>query len=138
MEHRPPNATSSWIDHLEEELSAAQTSCLEIILMGDINIDLHISSNNKWLHLIQLFDLTQLVTDFIRITSSTATIIDHIFSSNPENIVECFVPSYAISDHFQVCITRKMNHIKQSICPHPIDVLDISTKHHFCTVWVLI
>ena len=51
----PPNATSSWIDLLEEELSAAQTSGLEIILMGDINIDLHICSNNKWLHLIQLF-----------------------------------------------------------------------------------
>ena len=73
--YRPPNATSSWIDPLEEELSAAQTTGLEIILMGDINIDLHICSNNKWLHLIQLFDLTQLVTDFTRITSSTATII---------------------------------------------------------------
>ena len=105
--YRPPNATSSWIDLLEEELSAAQTTGLEIILMGDLNIDLHICSNNKWLHLI---DLTQLVTDFTRITSSTATIIDHIYSSNPENIVECFVPSYAISDHFLVCITRKINH----------------------------
>ena len=135
MEYRPPNATSSWIDLLEEELSAAQTSGLEIILMGDINIDLHISSNDKWLQLIQLFDLTLLVTDFTRITSSTATIIDHIYSSN---IVECFIPSYAISDHFPVCITRKINHIKQSICPQPIDVLDISTKHHFCTIWVLI
>ena len=108
--YRSPNARSSWIDLLEEELSAAQTTGLEIILMGDINIDLHICSNNKWLHLIQLFDLTQLVTDFTRITSSTATIIGHIYSSNPENIVECFVPPYAISDHFPVCITRKINH----------------------------
>ena len=33
----------------EDEPSAAQTSGLEIILMGDINIDLHICSNNKWL-----------------------------------------------------------------------------------------
>ena len=78
--------------------------------MGDLNIDLRICSNNKSLHLIQLFDLTQLVTNFTRITSSTATIIDHIHSSNPENIVECFVPSYAISDHFPVCITRKIDH----------------------------
>ena len=78
--------------------------------MGDINIDLHICSNNKWLHLIQLLDLTQLITDFTRITSPTATIIDHIYSSKHENIVECFVPSYAISDHFPVSITRKNNH----------------------------
>ena len=40
--YHPPNATSSWIDLLEEELSAAQTSGFEIILMGDITIDLHI------------------------------------------------------------------------------------------------
>ena len=45
--YRPPNATSSWVDLLEEELSAAQTSGLEIIFMGDINIDHHICSNNK-------------------------------------------------------------------------------------------
>ena len=51
-----------------------------------------------------------MVTDYTRITSTTATIIDHIYSSNPENIAEWFVPSYAISDHFPVCITRKINH----------------------------
>ena len=59
--------------------------------------------------MIQLFDLTQLVTDFTRITPSTATIIDHIYTSNPENVVECFVPSYAVSDHFPVCFTRKIS-----------------------------
>ena len=78
--------------------------------MGDINIDFQVCSNNKWLHFIQIFDLTQMNTDHTRITSTTATIIDHIYSSNPENIVECFVPSYAIIDHFPVCITRKINH----------------------------
>ena len=47
-----------------------------------------------------------MVTDYTRITSTTATIIDHVYFSNPEVIVECFVPS----DHFPVCITRKINH----------------------------
>ena len=75
--------------------------------MGDINIDFHVCSNTKWLNLIQLFDLKQLVTDFTRVTPSSATIIDHtcIYSTNPENIAECFVPSYAVSDHYPVCIT---------------------------------
>ena len=100
--YRPPNATSDWIDKLEAELSVAQSSGLELILMGDINIDYRSCSNTKWLQLIQLFDLTQLVTDFTRITPLTATIIDHIYTSNPENIIDCFVPSYAISDHFPV------------------------------------
>ena len=77
--------------------------------MGDINIDFQSCSNNKWLQLIQLFDLTQLVNDFTRNTPSSATIIDYMYCSNPENMVECFVPAYAISDHFPVCCTRKMN-----------------------------
>ena len=61
--YRPPSATASWIDLLEEELSAAQTSGFEIILMGDINIDFQVCSDNKWFYLIKLFDLTQMVTD---------------------------------------------------------------------------
>ena len=77
--------------------------------MGNINIDFRSCSNNKWLQLIQLFDFTQLVTDFTRITTSTATIINHIYTSNPENVVEWFVPSYATSEHFPVCLTRKIN-----------------------------
>ena len=90
-------------------MSVAQSSGLELILMGDINIDYRSCSNTKWLQLIQLFDLNQLVKDFTRITPLTATIIDHIYTSNPENIIECFVPSYAISDHFPVCFSRKVN-----------------------------
>ena len=107
--YRPPDAKSNWIDLFEEELSAAQTSGLEIIFMGDINIDYKACSNSKWLNLIQLFDLSQLITDYTRVTKSTTTIIDHVYTSNPENIVECFVSSFAISDHFPVCITRKIN-----------------------------
>ena len=34
--YRPPSASSDWI---EEELSNAQTTGLEFILMGDFNID---------------------------------------------------------------------------------------------------
>ena len=37
--YRPPSATSEWIDLLEEELSVDQTTGLEMIIMGDVNID---------------------------------------------------------------------------------------------------
>ena len=26
------------------------------------------------------------------------------------NITECFIPHYAVSDHYPVCLTRKVNH----------------------------
>ena len=45
--YRPLNATSDWINKLEAELSVAQSSGLELILMGDINIDYRSCSNTK-------------------------------------------------------------------------------------------
>ena len=107
--YRPPSATSEWIDLLEEELSVAQATGLEMIIMGDLNIDFQACSNNKWLNLVQLFDLTQLVTKPTRITQYSSTLIDHVYTTNPENISECYVPSYSISDHFPVCFSRKTN-----------------------------
>ena len=69
----------------EVELSIAQTSGLEFLLMGDINIDLKAHTNNKWLNLINLFDLTQLVTEPTRVTETTDTLIDHVYTTHPEN-----------------------------------------------------
>ena len=42
-----PNATSHMIDKLAAELSVAQASGLELILMGGINIDYRSFSNTK-------------------------------------------------------------------------------------------
>lgn len=107
--YRPPNSPSGWIDKFEEEISMAQTTGLEIILMGDFNIEFRSCTNNKWLNLIQLFDLSQIIQQPTRVTEKSSTLIDHVYTSNPENIIECFVPVYSISDHFPVCFTRKIN-----------------------------
>ena len=85
--------------------------------MGDINIDLQLSPNKKWQNLIELFDLSQLIKDPTRVTESSSTIIDHVYSSKPENIVESFVSNYSLSDHFPVCFSRKINN-KISKCDH--------------------
>ena len=62
-----------------------------------------------------------LVTTFVLIKKCSVRLLSHTLTSkslaetdvkmtsNPENAVECFVPSYAISDHFLVCFIRKMN-----------------------------
>ena len=75
--------------------------------MGDFNIDILSCTNSKWNNLAQLFDLSQTV---IRPTHSTSTIIDHVYTTNTENITKCFVPHYAVSYHYPVCLTRKVNH----------------------------
>ena len=80
--------------------------------MGDFNIDCTLCINKKWQNLVQLFDLSQLVSEPTRITETTSTLIDHIYTTHQENIAEIFVAHYAISDHFPVCITRKVNQKK--------------------------
>ena len=77
--------------------------------MGDFNIHVTHSMNNKWMNLIQLFYLMQLVTSPTRVTQSSLTIIDHVYTSKQENITETFVPYYAISDHFPGCLSKKVN-----------------------------
>lgn len=107
--YRPPSSASEWIDLFEDELSVAQSTGLEMIIMGDTNIDYKSCTNSKWLNLVQLFDLTQMVSEPTRVTQTSSTIIDHLYTTNPENVAECFVPSLSISDHFPICITRKNN-----------------------------
>ena len=65
----------------------------------------------RWrtLNLVQLFDLTQLVTKPTRITPHSSTLTDHVNTTNPEKISECYVPSYSISDHFPACFSTKTN-----------------------------
>ena len=77
--------------------------------MGDFNIDLISNTNNKWSHLVQTFEILPLVQEPTRVTETSATLIDHVYSSNPVNISNCFVSKLSIGDHFPVCFSRKIN-----------------------------
>ena len=59
--------------------------------MGDFNLDLSMNTNRKWLNLIELFDLSQLISQPTRVMETSSTIIDHVYTSHPENISESFV-----------------------------------------------
>ena len=102
--YHPPNSQTESIDLFEEELSAAQATGLEI----DLNIVYLACANKKWLDLVKLFDLSQLVLEPSRITLSVSTIIDHVYTADPENI-GCFTSNLSISDQYPVCFTRKVN-----------------------------
>ena len=71
--------------------------------MGDFNIDLNACTNSKFLFMLQIIDIThfsitcfsitftQFVREPTRVTQTSETLIDHVYSSNPENITDCFV-----------------------------------------------
>ena len=45
--YRPPSALNECINLFEEEISIAQTTGLDVHIMGDFNIDLKVPSNTK-------------------------------------------------------------------------------------------
>ena len=113
---RPPSAPANWIDLFKAELSLAQTTGLEISIMGDFNIDYSNCLNKKWTQLVQLLDLKQMISSPTRVTQHSSSVIDHLYSTNPEHITDCFVPNYSISDHFPICFTRKINNKVTKSC----------------------
>ena len=127
--YRPLNVHSDWIDLFEEKLSLAQTTGLEFILMGDFKIDINSCMNSKWSHLVQLFDLTQLITEPTRVTHTSSTLIDHVYTTTLAIIAESFVSQISLSVQFPVCFTRKMNRKLSKNQPLPIVALNTSMKN---------
>ena len=62
---------------------------------------------SNWSETIISHGLTQLVKSATCVTDNSATIIDHIYTSEAEKI--CDVSKLNISDHYPVCCTRFLN-----------------------------
>ena len=63
-----------------------------------------------------MFNLTQLITEATRVTSSSSSLIDHILSNSCEKICQSGTISIGLSDHFLTFMTRKV--VKGQISKH--------------------
>ena len=55
----------------------------DILVLGDFNINL-LKPHSSWDPTITLLGLTQLVKSSTRFTHTSATLIDHIYTNNPD------------------------------------------------------
>ena len=108
--YRPPSSTSDWIVKIKTAIEKANIEQKEIIMLGDFDINLlnETSTKRQWIDTTNNLNLKQLVQTPTRVTDTTATLIDHVFTNYCENIINVTVPVYAISDHYPVCLTRKI------------------------------
>ena len=58
------------------------------------------------------FSLEQLSSTPTRVTSKTATLIDHVLTNSSQKVSKCGVTQLGISDHNLVYCTRKKNSLK--------------------------
>lgn len=82
----------------------------EAILMGDFNINWEDKRARKTLkQTMTKFDFVQLVKGPTRITPTSKTQIDLVFSNRPERITKSFNFVTGLSDHNLTLISRKLS-----------------------------
>ena len=103
--YRPPSSSIQYSQNFLLSVEKAISKGLEIIMLGDINID----SQNKTYTVTNLsynlctkFNFAQLVNQPTRVTAYTSTIIDHIYTTMPSNHIKTNVLDVCLSDHYLI------------------------------------
>ncbi len=83
----------------------------EHLIFGDFNYDLKKEENDFWREINEFRGYKQLINDTTRLTSTSATLIDHIFTKKTENISDSgVIQDIPLSDHFMTFVGRKINY----------------------------
>ena len=89
------NRFTSQVDFnkFETILLKVDTEDKELIILGDFNIDLMSDKIPlKWTHLINIINMSQIVSDPTKVTKTSSTLVEHVYSNQPENIDFISVP----------------------------------------------
>ena len=127
--YRPPNE-NDYLNIFSNEFQQIDSKTNEIYLLGDFNINLlqngkfilkenqsyklKSSSSalvNKYKEFCQTFSLTEIIKEPTRITCSTSTLPDHIFTNSSEKVSQKGVVDVGISDHQLIYCTRKLKEL---------------------------
>ena len=100
--------TESWLQMIDNIHTVKPHA--DILVLGDFNIDL-LKPHSYWDSTITLLGSTQLVKSPTRITQTSATLIDHIYTNNPDVITERKWPS-PVQDRLSF----------QNVSPKPIHI----------------
>ena len=115
--HRNPSDPANWTDKFVSMMDVVWLESKESILMGDFNIDLS-KANTSWTDAVSLFNLSQTVSTPARVTPSSKTFMDHIYSPNIAYILKTYVPVIGVSDHYPSCSTWSKKGVKIPMVGH--------------------
>ena len=99
-----PASPTTWFDDLVRLINKANDHKSNILLIGDFDIDL-CKPQPSWDITTSVFGFHQLVRNATRITSTTATLIEHIYIYNQTMVSEVLVSIASISDHSLIFCT---------------------------------
>ena len=96
--YRNPASSQGWPDDFISMMDKVTECNANNLLLGDFNIDLF-KQPPAWNNTTALFGLEQLVEEATRVTKSSATLIDHIYTNNKQQVSNVKVVESGISDH---------------------------------------
>ena len=99
--YRNPAESCAWHDEFVSMMDAVTKHNNKILLLGDFNYDL-MKPQPAWESTVSLFGLSQLIKSPTRITPTTSTLLDHIYTNDSALICETSVSDVSISDHSPV------------------------------------
>lgn len=111
--YRPPDSTVDKFNIFETLIGKLDSENVEYHLLGDLNCNIGVPVPDHPTKVLtgitELFNLHQLVDEPTRITQSSSTTIDLIFTNDPERIVCSGVSHVGISDHSLIYFYRKLS-----------------------------
>jgi len=96
--YRNPASHNNWFDDFEQMMDRVNSCNLNTFILGDFNIDLLIPQP-QWSNFINMFGLTQMIKNPTRITNTSSTLLDHIYTNNINAVSKSFVSNICMSDH---------------------------------------
>lgn len=99
----PKSEPSVWIDDFISMMDLIEANHRNVTMLGDFNLDLYKEPEPtwylKWSTTMALFNLNQLINECTRITPTSATLIDHIYTNNVNMVSSVGVKLFGRSDH---------------------------------------
>ena len=117
--YRPPNANVANFQLFETVLERLDLTSRECIILGDMNCDVmkidKPHHTKRLCEIMKRFNYKQLISSPTRVTKDTGTLIDLIWTNEPEKISRADVIETAFSDHYFVyCAVGKGNGYKEN------------------------
>ena len=99
-------------DCLESSLSKLEGEC-DTYILGDFNFCWLKNNSNRnimknFTQLLDFYNFKQLIDRATRVTDTSSTLLDHIYTNNKDIVSQSGVIETGISDHFMVYCTRKI------------------------------
>ena len=113
---RPPSSNNAYLKSMLDQIDNVFSYNENIILMGDLNYDYKLDEflSSNPLHQIEiLYGMRQLINSPTRVTLTTSTLIDVMFSTEHESHIVTGVYKIPLSDHYMTyTIYSKIAHTK--------------------------